>query len=67
MILEPEDYEIDSADITRLNLATIVFTGEDEETTWVSLECFDELSKDKVKLKSFDMQVEICLKRRLKH
>ncbi len=55
MILELEDYKIDSADITRLYPAAIVFTGVDEETTQVSLEWFDELSKDKVKLIAFSI------------
>jgi hypothetical protein len=53
MILELEDYKIESGDITRLYPAAIVFTGEDEETTQVSLEWFDELAKDKVKLVAF--------------
>jgi hypothetical protein len=53
MILELEDYKIESGDITRLYPAAIVFTGADQETTQVSLEWFDKLSKDKVELVTF--------------
>jgi hypothetical protein len=53
MILELENSKIDSTDIVRLYPVAIVTTGIDNETTPVSLEWFDELSKDKVRVITF--------------
>ena len=59
MIITIEDKEFDIKEITQLYPAAVVKTGNEDETTQVSLECLDVEAKGKVEVVGFGIFIHV--------